>query len=1022
MENTIKTVNNLQTLLSYCSSHLQWPIDEDWFEDIDDIVYEFDANDLGIKPDEFARIKSVKQLQPLVDNQPWGIFAVDFESKRLEVSALRRILRCLIPSRNNNEFKTWDYNNLLFLCFWGEDPFRTVGFATFHATEIGLPTLKVLYCTPSIEDRSHLENFEGRLKKLSWPNINDHQTWLSDWNEFSVPSRGQTIRDSAQLTGALAATAVSISSILLNMFSIESENGFAHRLYHRFNNALKITLSQQDFVDMYAQTIVYGLFSARCMHPEYDEFNVRKAVDCIPSTNPLLKQLLAEYESSKSSDSFDELEINQLVDLLSKTDIDNILKDFNRQTGLGREDPIVYFYERFLDIYEKEEKKRRGVYYTPTPAVNFIVKSISQVLRQEFGCKAGFLNEIVSVLDPATGTGTFLRSVILEAYDEYQKTFGENRTSWSQFVSDNLLPRIYGLEFMMAPYAVAHMKLAMTLKETGYEFPPNKRLQVYLANSLECGDEFLPFENDVDPLLRESCLASRVKNSHINVIIGNPPYRTDSVNKSEWIMSLMETYKHEPGEDGRLRERNPKVINDDYVKFIRFAQEVVKNEDNAIIGYITPHSFTDNLTFRGMRWSLLHSFDSIYIFDLHGNVMSREATGQDIRDENIFDIQQGVSICFFIKKGSVATRNAKVFYSDIFGTRVEKYNFLSRTCIGDISWRQVTPTAPYYFFKPKDLTEADNYNCGINLSELFPVFLGGIKTHDDEHLVSKNAFDTGNDQYYDYRPFDVKHIDYNLTKVERPRYEVMKHFIGHNNYGLVMDRQVVTDNWSHIQIVRNMIDNRVHYSRKGIPVECPMFLYEGNSATPNIDREQLSIFSKNLDLVFSPSLTEQAGSYDMLDIYDYCYAILNSNLYREKYRELLSIDFPRVPIPTTNEDFLSLCLLGSKLRRLHLLDTDIHNSIEIVFCGTGDNVISALKYEDERVYINRNQYFTNIGENLWNFCFGGYHGLQKWFKDRRQQPLTSDDINHIIKVYNVFNMSEIIMENIDDYMSAHGII
>lgn len=1023
MPYSLQNVFDLETMLKYCADKLNWPIEEDWFDDVDDLMYDFSAEDLGIKDDEFATIKSFKQLRPLVDNQPWGIFSVEFAGKRLEVSALRRILHSLIPNRNNTDFKTWDYSKILFLCFWGESAYRTVGFAAFQERESMLPQLKTIYCTPKVEDRTNLENFESRVSVLSWPNLNDGKDWVEKWCRIFASARGQTVRDTIQLTEALASTALSIASMLNNAFAVETNSGFAHQLYQRFNNALRIELSQKDFVDMYAQTIVYGLFSARCMHPEAIPFTAETAVSCIPETNPLLKELLMEYCTPNGNMRFDELEISELIDTLNRTDITSILADFNRQTGLGKEDPIVYFYERFLDIYEKEEKKRRGVYYTPMPAVDFIVRSVTHFLKKEFGCSCGCLDSSVSILDPATGTGTFLRRIILEAFGEYRSQYGRECPGWNDYVCENLLNRLYGFEFMMAPYAVAHMKLAMTLKETGYSFSPNHRLQVYLANSLEAGDGIALSEQAPDPLLQESNYAALVRNSRINVILGNPPYRTDSVNKGQWIMHLMEDYKKEPGQDTRLQERNPKVVNDDYVKFIRFAQDVIKDEDNAVIAYVTPHSFTDNLTFRGMRWNLLHSFDSIYIFDLHGNVMSRESTGMDTRDENIFDIQQGVCICFFVKTSQKSTQVANIYYADLFGTRESKYHFLSTQEFENIEWKTVTPVSPYFFFKPKDLSQAQAYDAGIQLSKLFPNFLGGIKTHSDETLVSLAAFDSGFDQLYDYRPFDIQHINYDLSKVKRNRFEIMRNFLGHSNYGLVMDRQVVTDNWSHIQIVRNMVDNRVHYSRKGIPVECPMFLYdERGNATPNIDMHELERFGSGLNETFSPTLTEDPKHYDMMDIFDYCYGVLSSNSYRLKYCELLSIDFPKVPAPINSDYFWQVVQLGAELRRLFLFEQPTRNTLDIQIIGTGDFVISNLKYENERVYVNRNQYFSNVREDIWDFCFGGYHGLQKWFKDRKQTVLTPNDIQHVVDVFNAFDQAETHMASLDNLLAEYQIV
>lgn len=1017
----ITDVSDLDSMLKYCAAQLNWPIEDDWFEDVDDLVFNYDPDELGIKEEEISKIVSFKQLRPLVDNQPWGIFSVEFDSKRLEVSALRHIVHSLIPRKNSFGGKTWKYNQLLFLCFWGERSTRTVGILGFSENAGGLPVIKTLYCSPRIETRDKLETFESQLSVLAWPKDLSPANWLEKWNLFFIPNKGQVIRNTKELAESLATAALSISTALTSSFAVETENGFAHQLYRRFQNALHISLSQKDFIDMYAQTIVYGLFSARCMHPEVSPFNASVAISCIPETNPLLKDLLEGCCTTNGQMRFDELDITDLINELNQTEINNILNDFNRQTGLGKEDPIVYFYEKFLDLYEKEEKKRRGVYYTPTPAVDFIIRAITALLKEEFDCQTGVLNSKVSILDPATGTGTFLRRIILEAKQEFDALQAAD-CSWSDYVCNHLLKRVFGFEFMMAPYAVAHMKLAMTLKDTGYDFSASNRLQVYLANALEC-NESVPCSDAGDSLQVESQSASHVKNSHINVIVGNPPYRTDSVNKDPWIMHLMEDYKHEPGTDLKLQERNPKVINDDYVKFIRFAQETVANEDNAIIGFVVPHSFTDNLTFRGMRWNLMHSFDSIYIFDLHGNVMSRESTNSETRDENIFDIQQGVCIAFFVKKEGKPNKSADIFYADMFGSRDDKYDFLRTKQFGEISWNRVLPEKPYYFFKPKDLSQAGAYNKGIQLSELFPNYLGGIKTHNDEALVSVNAFVTGFDQFYDYRPFDIRHINYDVSKVERNRYDIMKHFIGHENLGLVMDRQVVTDNWSHIQIVRNMVDNRVHYSRKGIPVECPMFLFDDKgTAIPNADEGIIKLFESATGFEFSKELTESTDQFDMLDLFDYCYGVLSSKAYRAKYYSLLSIDFPRVPLPVDAAFFRSVCKIGGSLRMLHVQSASVENALNIKFLGTGDSIVAAPHYSTNRAYINPSQYFTNIREDVWDFCFGGYHGLQKWMKDRRGTKLEQHDIDHVISTYNIFEKSILLMEDADAVLIESGIL
>ena len=281
---------------------------------------------------------------------------------------------------------------------------------------------------------------------------------------------------------------------------------------------------------------------------------------------------------------------------------------------------------------------------------------------------------------------------------------------------------------------------------------------------------------------------------------------------------------------------------------------------------------------------------------------------------------------------------------------------------------------------------------------------------------------TGFDRLYDYRPFDVQHINYDLTKVERGRFEVMQHFLDHKNLGLVMNRQVVTDNWSHIQIVENMIDNRLHYSRKGIPVVCPAYLYEGDKKAPNVNYDEINKIATATGLRFAKDDTDDAKEFDVVDLMDYAYAILNSTAYRIKYQPLLSIDFPRIPLPCNSEQFRLLASEGAYLRQLHMCKLPTTNSVGISFVGSGSGEVCSISYADGRVKINRTQYFDGVREDLWEYCFGGYHGLQKWFKDRRGTVLTEKDIAHVINVYNIFDITQEKAAEIDVLLERFSLI
>lgn len=650
----IRTVRDMNGLITYFSDNLGWEIDLNSFDDIEDISYEFDAQDIGLKDEAFAKIASMRQLQPMVNNQQWGIFCIEFESHKFEPTALRKILSGLVPRRRASvDHAVWQQQDLLFICNWGEGNNRTIGLAHFEDKERGLPQIKMISCDPSVEDFTQIKQFEDSLKQLAWPrDPGNIQAWREQWsNAFSVAYR-EVIQTSSLLTIRLAAEAQNIRNLVLDVLKVENEQGYVHKLYEKFRQALIHDMTETAFADMYAQTVVYGLFSARCMDKTQDDFSVREAVTCIPNTNPFLRELMKECLGADSRDgdfigadkrlyaSFDELDIGNVVDLLAHTNTDAIIRDFNRQTGGGKEDPIIHFYEEFLTAYDKLQKVQRGVFYTPQPVVSFMVRAVDDILKKEFGYEDGLAStetksvEItrkskkrnergfyydmkdaeevpaVQVLDPATGTGTFLRQVILQIYENFKAKYaGESdaaiKAAWNEYVPKHLLPRVNGFELMMAPYAVAHMKLAMVLHDTGYEFGAEARLNVCLTNTLEppgdAEDQVSMFA--MDPLAMESIQANKIKkNDGISVIIGNPPYSGISSNCSEWISGLIEDYKYIDGVHFGERKH---WLQDDYVKFIRAAENALSAHEIGVLAFINNHAFIDNPTFRCMRWHLL---------------------------------------------------------------------------------------------------------------------------------------------------------------------------------------------------------------------------------------------------------------------------------------------------------------------------------------------------------------------------------------------------------------------------------
>lgn len=1070
----IQNIIDFDTMLQYFGEKLEWNIDLEDF-DVDDYTYELEASELNIKEEEFAKISNIYQVAPLTDNMPFGIFAVVFESRRLEIAALRKILSKLVTKkRNNPDYPTWNMHDIIFLCFWGEKQDKYIGIACFDDNNKNLPQLKIEYIQPKNEDFSQIEDFEKKISNFHMPSdISDTENWCKQWkNAFTAVYRSQ-IADSKNLADKLAELAQNTRQTIIDAYNVETSLGYVHLLYDKFRQNLVHNLEVEQFADMYAQTIAYGLFSARCMD-DGDNFNWKEAIDKIPNTNPFLKSLIKscfEYDSSQGF--FDELELSEIINLLNNTNIRNILDYFNRHTGNGREDTVIYFYEDFLSAYEHETKKRRGVYYTPWQVVKFMVRAVNDILKTEFGFADGLADtatkEIkymhdsmrknsrglygqfedteevpaIQILDPATGTGTFLREVILNIYETFcEKHKGEDiKKLWNEYVPKHLLPRLNGFELMMAPYAVAHMKLAMVLKDTGYDFNSDERLRVMLTNSLEPANDMNMYGDSIqmsfisDPLAMESIDASRTKrNQGINVIIGNPPYSGESANKGKWIMDLMDDYKKEPGSNQKLQERNPKWINDDYVKFIRYAQYCIEKSGQGIVAFINPHGFIDNPTFRGMRWKLLSVFDKIYIIDLHGNAKKKEVCPDGSKDENVFDIQQGVSIVILVKVKEKNSELAEVCHYDMFGLRDEKYSYLRNSLLSDVDFDKVTLSAPDYFMLPKDFSAFEDYNRGFALDKLFEINSVGIVTAKDKILVNDDVstlknnveeyygitFDTSKVTDFSYRPFDIKKLYYDTSLIERPRTEVMKHMLN-NNIGLCFNKVVKTgDTYQHCFITNIAMDSCYVSNRTSeITYLMPLYTYstimEKTTREPNLNKEIVQKISEKLNLPFAPdSDGGKTDSFAPIDLLDYIYAVLHSPKYRETYKEFLKTDFPRVPYPTEQEMFWKMVSIGREIRELHLMESTLLDTLITSFNGDGDNTVDKPKYQNGKAYINKNQYFDGVSEAAWNFYIGGYQPLQKWLKDRKGRQLSCDAIIHYQKIVVALVETDRLMKEIDE--------
>ena len=812
----IRSVKDVGGLVAYLVENLNWPAAVENVEDIADYMYDFTADDLGIRSEEFAKVESLKQLPPLVEDQPWGIFTVEFASAKFSVTALRRILSRLVPKkRNAADHAVWDCKDLLFFCFWGKGRNRRIMVAHFEETKDKHFLVRAFDCEPEVEDEIVFKHFTERLSCLQWPQCHDNdrdpELWHNHWLCAFDTYYREKITTSTKLAVELARVAKDVKERILATLGAETERGFVHQLCDKVRKTLVHNLSISEFADMYAQTIVYGLFSARCMDETPETFSAEEAISLIPTTNPFLKNLMRDCFQRRGKLSFDELGIGDVVDLLSHVDAKVIADDFGRQTGGGREDPVIHFYEEFLKEYDKAQKVERGVFYTPQPVVTFTVRAVDYLLKTVFGLADGLAcdekikvekefrvynktkkgnlgkgfrmekREVemprIQLLDPATGTGTYIRQAILQIFENFKKRWesGRARTpnasqqfreDWSRYVDAHVLPRLYAFELMMAPYAVAHMKLAMVLKDTGYDFKGGERLKVYLTNTLEePGDTAKQMTLDFgesDPLATESLAANEAKkNGGINIVIGNPPYSNSSTNKGAWILDLIKSYKE---------NLNEKKINldDDYIKFIRYGQHVVDRCGAGILAYISNNSFLDGITHRQMRKTLLESFDEIYILNLHGNARKKETCPDGSKDENVFDIMQGVAISLFVKHDKTGRANtpgspqpnnngdsledgcgaagvralpklATVHYADLYGLGEDKYQFLSLKGLEQIPWKTLDLKVPYYFFAPKDFSLQGEYEKGFGVEDLMLVNNSGIQTKRDDLVYQFDA-------------------------------------------------------------------------------------------------------------------------------------------------------------------------------------------------------------------------------------------------------------------------------------------
>lgn len=914
----------------------------------------------------------------------------------------------------------------------------------------------------------------GDSLRLVSANINNFLTHLRNFYSYT----GETIATSEALAKIMAnksrILAIAIAKSL-ESDAIDTSNNINSALMSQYNTIkdnLIANINYQDYADMYSQTVVYGLFAARYNTKDLSKFVRVHINELIPASIPFLKNLFIDI-AVRDLDVRIRWIIDDLVEVFKHSDIETIMANYGHADG--RRDPIIHFYEDYLNEYAPELRQERGVWYTPDAVVDFIVRAVDEILQTEFNLQNGLANvekvnedhdaaHKVQILDPATGTGTFLAKVIDLIYDK----LSNQRGAWNNYVNKHLLPRLNGFELLMASYAIAHLNIFHNLSEKGFnELDAENRTRIFLTNSLENPqaneNRTLPYYLSV-----EANEAAKIKrNTPIMCIIGNPPYNGHSVNKDKFILDLVNsTYKKEPNSDINLQERTSRWLNDDYVKFIRLAQDYICRNGSGVVAFINPHTYLDNITFRGMRWSLLKNFNKIYSINLHGSKLENDTTN------NVFSIRQGVSINILVKTRELAPNElGEMYYFDLLGTRKEKFDYLYNHSLNNIPFTLLHPEEKYYFFVPKNFNNLEAYNAGFSIVELFSKHNSGIITEGDNFIIDysfnslkskinrfmkgdftvekmqrefrlkknyaprlfNNKHKIGNIdiKYYkkiSYRPFDVRFTYYYPHFILRRRDDTMD-FVAFNNNICLIAKRGFKGEAAPVFVSKHISESR-YWScsgMQGIDSVFPLFAYvqigDGTyQKLSNLNCDIKNRIASSLGLKFKidepeePEANKKRDYFTSVELFDYIYAVLHSPAYRQKYEEFIKIDFPRVPYPTDVEKFRKLASLGAKLRKLHLFEGNAFAEKDnpTGFPIAGDNLIEKVDYKNDRVYINNTQYFSNVSPLAWEMYVGGYQPAQKYLSDRKNRELEFDEISHYCNIIRALEETEQLMSLIDE--------
>lgn len=870
------------------------------------------------------------------------------------------------------------------------------------------------------------------LGKRVLPSSKEFYDFLQVFLSFSVP-RKITAHD---LASELAIRTIWLKDVISEELLTNED---LVELYKIFREDLITSLTEDDFADLYAQTISYGLLFAK-MQARNKPFDRTLAYSYIPKTIPLLQRVFYLLTGPNLPESIEWI-VDDIIKLLSSSDLNQIRQEFHTKKWV--DDPVVYFYETFLAIYDPTEHKRRGVYFTPPPIVSYIISSVHLLLQDKFSKKSGFADPSVTFLDPAAGTLTFFTTAIRLTHRELRRK--HKLGAFRKLVYDHILKDFFAFELLLAPYVVGHFKANVVLNDLGYVLKDDERIQYYLTNTLEISE--IQQRRILPALAKESEQATKIKERiPILVICGNPPYRMRSENKSKFIEGLMELYKEKVKD-----EKNIQPLSDDYLKFIRFAQWKIEQLGHGVIGFITNNSYLSGLIHRGVREELLKTFDEIYILNLHGNSIVGETTPDGRRDENVFDIRQGVSISIFVKLGKKGTN--VISYSDLWGSREEKYSFLEQNNVSTTTWKKLKPKPPMFFFVKMAETFEDEYSKFISLENIFSKSTSGVKTHRDRFVVDNNerellkrlkqfAFGDFSERQlgkmyrlkntgtwnmlkakealkvngveekkvrlYLYRPFDVRYVYYDPIVIDRSRPEMRKYF-EIDNIGLLVMRQVFLNApYMHFLVADKLSDMRVFKSNRGASLMYPLYLPSKDKTTrkSNIRQE----FKEALEKLYGVTI-------DPEEVLFYIYAILHSKQYRLKFDAFLRIDFPRVPVPSNYELFRRISELGHNLVELHLFKSPLIDSTKIPYPIEGTDSVEEIDYdkENQRIYINKSQFIGNVPEQVWDYQIGGYKVLEKWLKGRKGKRLNSKEINVLLKVVSIILQTIQLSERIDRY-------